>query len=238
MGSIIAMASGKGGTGKSTAAAFLGRALALRGKTVLLAEAPCGFRSLDLAFGLEDSAVYDCADVLRGACRVSDAALDTGTLGLWLLPGSSDPSFAAEPPQWQRLMDLCRRCYDFTLLDLPAGLGPVVRMGCAAADLTAAVVTPDPPAVRAATALGRVLQGARSAKMIINMVPPVLLGPLPDLDAVMDGVGMELLGVVPLEPQVARAAAGGVPLGRCRARTAFDNIAARLCKEPRPLCIK
>lgn len=239
MGKVVAIASGKGGTGKSTLTAFLGRALAEQGRSVLAVEADFGLRSLDLILGTAEGTLLDCTDVLEERCRISEAAVPVGNVGLWLLPGGSNPDFCPDETRWLRLLELCRRCYDFTLVDLPGGLGGLVRRSCAAADLTLAVVTPDGVAVRDCAQLSRVLlqAGASQQKLIINQVPKKLTG-LPDLDAVIDGTGIGLIGVVPWEEELKTAAAGGAPLATGKAKTAVSNIAARLCGQTRPLCIR
>ena len=239
MGKVVAIASGKGGTGKSTVTAFLARALSEQGKSTLVVEADFGLRGLDLILGTKQT-LYDCADVLHRRCRLSEAVVPVGSLGLWLLPGGSDPDDQPDPQQWAALLDLCRRCYDFVLIDLPGGLGRLVRQSCAAADLTLAVATPDGVSVRDCAQLSRLLlqAGAKNQKLIINRVPQKLTGTVQDLDQVIDGTGIMLQGVVPLDNEISQAAAGGIPLPAGKAKTAFANIAARLCGRHIPLCIR
>lgn len=239
MGKVVAIASGKGGTGKSTVVAFLARALSEQGRSTLVVEADFGLRSLDLILGAKQT-LYDCADVLHRRCRLSEAVVPVGALGLWLLPGGSDPDDLPDPQQWAALLELCRRCYDFVLIDLPGGLGRLVRQSCAAADLTLAVVTPDGVSVRDCAQLSRLLlqAGAENQKLIINRVPQKLSGTVQDLDQVIDGTGIMLQGVVPFSQEIGLAAAQGTALPAGTARMAFGNIAARLCGRSVPLCIR
>ena len=51
-GQCIAVASGKGGTGKTSFTAGVGAALALSGRRVLCLDCDIGLRNLDLALGL------------------------------------------------------------------------------------------------------------------------------------------------------------------------------------------
>lgn len=57
MGKIIIVASGKGGTGKTTVTANIGAALAMRGNLVALVDMDMGCRNLDITLGLESSIV-------------------------------------------------------------------------------------------------------------------------------------------------------------------------------------
>ena len=75
MGRVIMIASGKGGTGKTTLTANLGAALAKREKSVVVVDMDMGLRNLDVALGLESSAVYDVADVIENTCTLDDALI-------------------------------------------------------------------------------------------------------------------------------------------------------------------
>ncbi len=75
MGKVIVVASGKGGTGKTTLSANLSAAIAQRGKSVVAVDMDMGLRNLDVALGLESSIVYDVADVIEGNCVLEDALI-------------------------------------------------------------------------------------------------------------------------------------------------------------------
>lgn len=75
MGKVIVVASGKGGTGKTTLTANLGAALAMRDKSVVVVDMDMGLRNLDVALGLESSIVYDIADVIEESCTLDDALI-------------------------------------------------------------------------------------------------------------------------------------------------------------------
>ena len=64
---VILVASGKGGTGKTSLTAGVGAALAQLGSKVLLIDGDCGLRNLDIVLGMSDRVVYSFADVAGGA---------------------------------------------------------------------------------------------------------------------------------------------------------------------------
>lgn len=66
MSQLIAIASGKGGVGKTLITAALSVLLQRRGHRVLAADADMGLRNLDLLFGLDGSIHYDAAQAARG----------------------------------------------------------------------------------------------------------------------------------------------------------------------------
>ena len=61
MGIVIAVASGKGGTGKTSVCAGLAAALAEKGRKVLCIDCDVGLRNLDISLGMSD-----CASLLPG----------------------------------------------------------------------------------------------------------------------------------------------------------------------------
>ena len=75
MGKIIAVVSGKGGTGKTSFTANVGIALAEMGYRTLCVDCDITLRNLDLALGLSDSAMMDFCDVAKGRCSLSEATV-------------------------------------------------------------------------------------------------------------------------------------------------------------------
>lgn len=71
------VASGKGGTGKSTVSVLLGGRLAAAGKKVLLIELDSGLRSVDIISGVYGKTVYDISDVLSGRCEGDKAVVES-----------------------------------------------------------------------------------------------------------------------------------------------------------------
>ena len=66
MSGITLITSGKGGVGKTTAAAAIGAGLAAAGKSTALVDLDLGLRNLDVALGLETQVFWHIGDVLRG----------------------------------------------------------------------------------------------------------------------------------------------------------------------------
>ena len=73
MGKVIVVASGKGGTGKTSFCAGLAVALCAQGERVLLIDADAGLRSLDLVLGMSQL-LYSYADVAAGTVSLKEAA--------------------------------------------------------------------------------------------------------------------------------------------------------------------
>ena len=240
-GRIYLVASGKGGTGKTSVTAGLGAALAARGLQVLCLDCDLGMRNLDLVLGLTAETALDFFDViLRGAPL--DAALVAHPLlpSLFLLNGPAlPPEKLPDRDALQRFAGQLRERFDVILADAPAGVGTGFTLAGSLADEALLVTTPDPPAFRDAALTARLLrQQGISFRLILNRVQPraIRRGDAADLDSVMDHVGASLLGVIPEDPRVRAAGNRGTVLpGRASAAHAFVNIAARLCGQSVPL---
>ena len=177
MGKIIALAAGKGGTGKSLLTAALGERLAARGKQVCLLDACVGLRGLDLCLGLQDQVVFDWQDLSHEDCTMEQALL-RGT-------GEGSPSLIAAPQdllpeqadisQLQKLLTRLQKRFDDVLIDAPSGIGSLTRSLCAMADETVLITTMDDAAQRGTERLSALLREAQSdaiIRLIVNCLPP------------------------------------------------------------------
>jgi flagellar biosynthesis protein FlhG len=158
---ILAIASGKGGVGKTWLAISLSHALARQGRRVLLFDGDLGLANVDVQLGLGPGA--DLATVLSGRCAMAAAVRTVETCGFDVLPGRSGSGGlgAVDPALLDgalaELLALAR-AYDVTLLDLPAGIDHAVRRLLLAARLRLVVTIDEPTALTDAYALIKVHQ--------------------------------------------------------------------------------
>ena len=85
MGQVIAVISGKGGTGKTTLSAGLAACLAAEGCRVLAVDLDVGLRNLDISLGLAQSAPLSFDELLSGAYRLEQVAPHPEIPNLYLL---------------------------------------------------------------------------------------------------------------------------------------------------------
>ena len=203
MGVSTVITSGKGGVGKSTVSVGLGRALAQRGRRVLLIDCDAGLRSLDRMTGTEEALVFDLSDVIQGRCAPADAIYPcTETEGLFLLPAPSSGEDMASPSVMRRLVPLLKRYYDHVVLDSPAGVGGGFRSAACAADRALVVCSPDPVCVRSASAVKRLLEklAVPELRLVINRFNSRLFdetGVYSDLDNVIDASSIRFRRTIP-----------------------------------------
>ena len=220
MGTVIAVTSGKGGTGKTSITGGVAGALALMGRRVLCIDMDVGLRNLDIALGLSDRAL-------------ARAAVDHPALpGLSLLTAPMALPAGLTADKVRALLDTARAGYDYILIDAPAGLGPGFRLAVCGADRALVVATSDATSLRDAQRTVEELDGLRQVHLIMNRIQPKLLRRLrATIDDAMNAAGLPLLGVVPEDPHVILCANLGQPLisrGRRGAAQACWNIALRL----------
>lgn len=233
---VILVASGKGGTGKTSLTANVGCALAERGHRVLVVDADSGLRNLDIVLGLSDSIVFSFADVAQGVVSLRHAAAQHPafpTLSLLTAPAVLPPLTGE---QISGLVEQAREMeFDYVLIDGPAGLAPEIRLFAQVATQALVVTMSDQASVRGAERVARILEQENVVRlrMVVNRVRPTLIrhGVMDNIDDTMDTVGLPLLGIVPEDESVIACGSSGKSLlsaKRGGATTAFRNIAQRL----------
>lgn len=160
---ILAVASGKGGVGKTTLAVNLAAAISEMGKRVTLIDGDLGLANADLLCGVR--ATRNIGDVLDGRCPLHDAITDTPH-GFRVLPGASGLARLAALGESEARVLVGRfaamdTMSDIVLIDCGAGIGNIVQAFMLAADRSLVVTTPDPMAVTDAYALIKCLGGRR-----------------------------------------------------------------------------
>ncbi len=172
-GHLIAIASGKGGVGKTWLAISLAHALAQEGGRVLLVDGDFGLANTDVQLGLDPK--QDLADVLAGRASLAQAAM-AHAAGFDVLPGRSGSGALAalDGAGLNRLLvtlDEARAGWPLVVLDLGAGLDPAVRRLAAAADTLLVVATDEPTSLTDAYAVlklhRRDAPGA-DARLVVN----------------------------------------------------------------------
>jgi ATP-binding protein involved in chromosome partitioning len=230
--SVYAVASGKGGVGKSTVTANLAVALAASGKRVGVLDADVWGYSIPGLFGVcENPRVVDGRMVPLRAHGV--ALMSVG----FLVPEGA-------PVMWrgpmlhkaleQFLLDVAWGELDVLLLDLPPGTGDIqlslLELLPSAALL--AVTTPQPAAQAVAA---RVVTMARDAGLSIAGVVENMTGELFGSGGgarLAEAAGVPLLGQVPLDRAARLAGDGGIPVvlrdPDAASAVALAGMAARL----------
>ncbi len=182
-GRIVAIASGKGGVGKTWFAITLSHCLSQDRSHTLLFDADLGLANVDVQLGLMPE--HDLGAVLGGR-----ATLDTACVrhpgGFDILAGRSGSGDLAtlDGLAQERVQQLLRRAasrYGTVIVDLGAGLDPFVRSISAMADMVLVVATDEPTSMTDAYAVLKLHQRdtaprAPAARIVINQATSLAAG--------------------------------------------------------------
>lgn len=246
MGEAIVITSGKGGVGKTTTSANIGTALALQGKKVCMVDTDIGLRNLDVVMGLENRIIYDLVDVADGRCRLTQALIkDKRFEELYLLPAAQTKDKHAVTPESVRQIVLeLKKDFDFVIIDCPAGIEQGYKNAVAGADKAIVVTTPENAAVRDADRIIGLLESDKihAPKLVINRIRPNMVkkGEMLDIDEICQVLAIDLLGIVPDDEYVIKAANSGEPTvmnPSSKAAIAYRNIARRILGDTVPLMV-
>ncbi len=144
---LIAVASGKGGVGKTWFAITLAHALAFQGRHVLLFDGDLGLANVDVQLGLTPS--KDLTSVLGGETKFENAVTRyecNSVVGFDIMAGSSGSGALSALPGHEVIplakgLRMIAGRYDHVIIDLAAGLDPQVTVLAATADKVLTLVT-------------------------------------------------------------------------------------------------
>ena len=241
---LIAVTSGKGGTGKSSICYGIGYTLAKQGNRTLIIELDFGLRCLDIMFGMSGRVDYDLGDVLSGKRQILDAVVtvpSASNLSILCAPKDAFMKVTAE-----QVVEICRsirKYFDYIIIDTGAGISSHVFDIVEQANLILVVTTPDPICIRDAKMMSDEFykRGNKRQRLIVNKLSPKDLksGMITDLDDIIDEVGIQLVGVIPEDFALKESTGKGINLPtNAPSLMAFDAISKRLMGEQIPLTIQ
>lgn len=243
MATVICVASGKGGTGKTSVSAGISSCLAGLGYKVCALDADVGLRNLDLALGLNERAVFDFSDVIMKRTTLFDALVShPEIMNLSLLAAPFGISEDISKAQMKELIDELSPKFDYCIIDCPAGIGAWLDTIASLCDRAIVVATPDNASLRDASITRKSIKasGVNDIRLVINRVRPKLINKMRavNLDDAIDITGIQLLGIVPEDQTVISCANRGEPVVfhmKSLAARAYRNITRRMLGERIPI---
>mgnify|MGYP000421626320 CR=1 FL=1 len=225
---VYAVASGKGGVGKTTTVANLGAVLAEAGHEAVVVDVDLGMGNLAGVLGIDAGAGATLNDALAGTAEVPGTVRE-GPAGLSVIPASDalDDFGKADPTGLPGVLDALDA--DVVLLDTSAGLSHDSVEPLRVADEVVLVSTAE---------RGAIGDTAKTAEVADRVGTPVMgvvvtrTTAETDAASVGDRLGVGTLESIPDDPAVAAAAADGTPLVAAApaapATAAYRRLAAAL----------
>jgi len=233
---VLAVVSGKGGVGKSSVTANLAVAFAADGWRVGVLDADLNGPSMAKMLGVRGRTLTfgtDGVEPPRGAAGVAVMSMDL------LLPSDDVPLTWQAPTQdeahtWRGgmeasalrefLADTAWGALDALLLDLPPGAERLATVASLVPRLAGTVVVTIPSAVSHLVVRKSITVAAQTGAPILGLVENMAgMFPGPPVEQLATDAGVPVLGRVPFDPELARAADAGEPF----ATAAPDRAAAR-----------
>lgn len=245
---VLAVASGKGGVGKTNITVNLAVAMAQQGKRVMVMDADLGLANIDILLGLHPK--YNLSHVFNGERTLEEVIVD-GPCGIKIIPASSGIQNMAElsPAQHAGLIRSFSELsfdLDVLLVDTAAGISDGVVSFSMAAQEVLIVVCDEPTSLTDAYALIKLLSkdyGMHRFRIVANMVGSVQEGRelFAKLTRVTDkflDVMLDFVGPVPYDEHLRksvrkqRAVIDAFP--RSNAAVAFRGLEQKVARWPIP----
>lgn len=166
---LIAIASGKGGVGKTWLSVTLAHLIARSGRSVLLFDGDIGLANVDVQLGLTPQ--RDLSSVLSGRHTLKEAITHYEGGSFDILAGRSGSASLATMPVDKleaiaNALRVLQNDYDFVLIDLGAGIEQHVQYLASIASRCLVVVTDEPTSLTDAYAFIKIAQSSNPAPEI------------------------------------------------------------------------
>jgi len=171
---IIAVASGKGGVGKTWFSVTFAHALAKEGKKVLLFDGDLGLANVDVQLGITPE--HDLRKVIEGKVSLEQAIEKHADTGLDILAGQTGAGSLATMPVEDviklrdQLLEIAKG-YDRLIIDLGAGIDRTVRILASSAKNVFIVINEEPTSLTDAYAFIKLTHAAGlsdSVNVVVN----------------------------------------------------------------------
>jgi flagellar biosynthesis protein FlhG len=181
IGRTLAVASGKGGVGKTWFAITLARALTQQGCRVLLFDGDLGLANIDIQLGLTPSIDLSAVVARRASMQEAVTAYEPGGFDVLAGRSGSGTLAALDPAALERVLQELQVIpgYDHVVLDLGAGLDRATRRMAAWSDTLLVMATEEPTSLTDAYAVVKLHAADRpggDSRFVVNQIASAAAG--------------------------------------------------------------
>ena len=230
MGKSYIITSFKGGVGKTTLSANLAMTLARRGHSVVAVDCDLESRCLDIVLGLENNALYNVCDCIKGNCKIDDALVhDTKCDNLFFISAPAfypekdedilNPSAAFTDEAVANFAKQLSDRFDYVIFDLPARPDNLYRKLVLVTDEAIVVSLHTATSIRAAEktaiALGSFAESGKDGRSAQDLEIRLVVNGFKSKDAksginvglyeIISKTKLQLFGVVPFSNAMSKA---------------------------------
>ncbi|WP_248517998.1 MinD/ParA family ATP-binding protein [Salinarchaeum laminariae] len=228
---VFAVASGKGGVGKTTTAVNVATAIAGGGFRVAVVDADLGMANMSGLISLDpgDATLHD---VLAGEAPVEDATYEVAR-GIFAIPSGEElDSYAKTDARGLGdVVEDLRGRFDYVFLDVGAGISHETVLPLGVADGVILIATPEPAAINDVGKTMDLVERSDGEVLGLVMTRTRATDAIDPEDAAED-LSIDLLGTVPEDAAVRGSLYAGVPLvvqnPESKASIGYRRIAAQL----------
>lgn len=231
----IVIASGKGGTGKTTLSLNLAIALSKRNQRVILVDADIAMANLAIFLGMETCPIT-LHDVLSGEAKMRDALYDAQGKIKFVPSGLSiDTYTGVKVERLSTVLPDLSPFGDIMIIDSPAGISKDLTAALSSANEIILIMTPEPGAL--ADALKIKIIADKMKKKFIGVVLNMVHGTKDEISKseVETVLEIPVIGTIPHDTNIRKAALAQIPaiikFPLSPASKAMDSIAGFILGE-------
>lgn len=240
---IIAVASGKGGVGKSTICCHIGKAFANKNERTVLIETDVGLRGLDIFLNVKDI-IYDLEDYFEDELKLEKIIYETPQNNLFLIPAPFNFDAKIKKENIVKLCEDLKKYFKNIIIDLKAGIEIALELK-EIVNLFLIVVTPDAVSVRDASFFANFLEienlQQTKIKLIINKINKSFNknSNFKTLDDIIDETKIQLIGAIPFSEEIKNSTQCGLNLKQNKKPfKIFNAISNRINLEDEKLILR